>query len=507
MVKTEEMEISQCVGEDKLQEELLALANEGKYEEYLEKVREGGEEVSLMEAKERFIVTSLTCKKPHILLENIYPHLYPEEYEKEFSEEGLHLEAEGTDLLCTLMDRAVIFDDEVLMEWLVNHSAILEDSDEGLQYSSQVYLDYAIIENSLKCMKYLLSLDKDWNITPWIFFMWSLQNTGYPHLNSCIAELGAYFLPKEEGEQVSPHEYFRYPTDIPFEKLYDMALCSTNSYNNVIDEFIEFHACSPFMKHCIEYKLLGKKEIDLLIKRLEKNITSVLCGRELNEVRISFLNPRLTGNFELQDMSPLEYKFYPDFYQDSVLMLDSLLTHYPKIIQRQRVRSLVAALALVDDPYPSMLERVQNFRGKHLVIANYDLPWFEDGVLKNANYISHTLFYNWERRMPKGMKPGIAHSKPIICPIFDEVEIDLFLWLQYCDVVGNPPKSKVSEIGMELLKFPCDSPLFVGALQENGILHREKKNYMKVISERRHEFRSHYLLSISLLKEEKTYEL
>lgn len=479
-----------------LRKELLQLANEEKYEEFAEKILEEGPlGNSLNEKRERFLITALVCRNATKLLEEMIPKLF------EMDEVGTEINIDSNvyfgdeSLLHGVTDHAMFNDDGILFRWLIEHATY---SKKELQHC----LNCVVVEQSFQCIEYLLSLDMEWELSPCIFFLWSQQNMGNPHLDNCVRLLRDYFLP---DEMKSTTNIFVYPQDIPFNYLYNISEYHTHSSENFAIQTMNFHTSSPFMKHCVQQDLLSKKEIDQLLQNLELSIYQELHGFH-SSLTLSIISPRLLGNI-LGEIAPLEFTYNPLQYYDAVNMLDLLLDHHPNLIQRKAVRCLVATLALLDHPTSSMVERVKKMTGKHLVITNINLPWFEENGQISSFFLSHYLYENWEKVMPRKMKPAIFHNVTVICPIFDEPMFDVGLFLQHCDVVGKPPKDELSELATSLIQLPYDHPTFLHALGSDGIFNIEKEKYLKFLADNKHEFRSHYLVSISMLKGEKSYAL
>lgn len=507
----EENVLDSAFFEKELRAELLELANEEDYEAYVRRISADRffEEDSAhdMVLRERFLATAIQCRYPQNFLEQVALDIYGEEEIQQgadcFTNPMIYNEA----LLDQMMDMAIMKNDAVFLQWLNEHSFHLGDD-------SQYYFDCAVLQKATSCLKYLLTLDFSWEFSASVAFLLAQNGMGDDSVNDCVALLAEHFLFDENAvfkhspfdqkpKRVSFEKDVTFASNIPFSILYGLEKFYTGDTKNFRENCFKFYHLSPFMKHCIQYNLLEKTEIDSLIALLERNIYYYLKG-----VRFSPREITLTlDNRGDETWTKLKFHFPVDPFEKGVEMLDFLLNQNPKLIQRKGVRALVAVLALLDEPHPSMVARVQKMTGKHLVITDYSLPWFTGQEARRETLIGDCLFRNWEKVIPNKLKPAITHSQAVICDIFNEPLVSVTDLLTHCEVLGNPPKNRLSELGESLLQLPCDHPIFLKALEPEGILYKEKEHYLDKLNEDKYKYHSHYLLTISLFKEEKSYAL
>lgn len=476
--------------EQMFREELLQLANEGRYEAYLGKLYEDKtDDENGIAYQARFLHTVLHCENPVQVLEHLSHYVYDENaahaitynkyipliYDEVFLSRAIHL--------------AIDTDNVSLLKWIVSHCLFQERN-------CQILLDRAVLRLSQKSIEYLLTLDETLTITPPIFFVMVQKNTGNPLLDQCVSLLAQHFLKNPSGEE-APYPWLQ------IEMLWEMADYTLESLPTFRAYCLEFLLLTPFMKFALQENLMSKDTRNDMIQILQSNIFNLMKNCNSFRKNISIVIPKGEEN----QATPLEFTIAPHIYQDSVDLLEVLLTKYPRTKQRKAIRCLVAALALLDDPAPTMVERVKNMKGTHLEITQLELPWFEKQENQNESLISQNLFKNWEKVMPKQLKLAITYDTEIHCPVFGDHFVDLELWLPHVDVLGKPPEYTLSQIAQELLTYPCDHPLFLQALAPEGLLFQEKKNLLTQLHQNQFEHRGHYLVTLSLLKEEKSYAL
>lgn len=477
-----------------IKQDLIDLANEGNYEEFAKKMQDDSLCTNFHKEKQAFFENTLRfCKNPLVLVDKIVHLIDPQ-----FAKESFHFTDTSTFLLLPLVDGAMCIDNAELLQWLVEHSCFLE---ENYQY----YLDCVVMEQSYHCIKYLLTLDYKWKITPEIYFLWSQKNLDTPHLDACVDLLVEYFLPQKQKKSQS----LDYPK-VAFKKLLAMKKYSPSTHRkgSFAEYLMDYYATTPFMAHCITHDLLSEKQLFTLVSALEVAVEKKLCAIFTVEKVLKVYNPRLMESDFFKELSTFSFTHYQG-NPDEILNL--LFIHHPSLIELDSVRGMVTALALVDDPSEVMVEQVKHLTGEQFEITNYEFPWVYQSIVQNTSLVSEYLCKNWEKVMPKGMKPVISyeniHTDPFF-EIFELLELDnLVAWLDHCQVVGEPPPFELSSLGCKLLELPCDHPTFLKALEPDGVLYQEKKHYLDKLREEKSKYFPHYLLSLTLFKEEKSYEL
>lgn len=497
VVEMEQQEAVEFYTEFNYGEKLLELANLEKYEEYLEAVFMDNpfwsKDCSFQEQViSRFLSTVSSCEEPLLVLENLAHEIFAEVGEDPFPEMSEEAVIQDQDFLSTMAKLAIDQDNIPLLDWLVYHST---------GFDPVPYLDRAVLRQSLESVDYVLSHCPQMKVSPAMLFIWGQNHTGNPQIDNCVAIMANYFFP-EEMERVN-EDGFPYPM-VPFEDLFLLEQSSPEQSQIFRGICLEVFLPTPYMQHCIRHDLLSKENRNILIQNTEKTIDYLFRHNSYYRNEISHAI-EVVGSDEKTIL--LNFKIHPDIYQESVNLFEVLLKKFPKTAQRKKVRCLLAALALVDHPAPEIVERVGKFKGTHLEITQLPFPWFGKVNHQNEEVVSDNLFKNWEKVMPKHMKPAINYSTEIRCPIFDDMYVDLELWLTHCDVLGHPPGYKLSQVACEILHFPCNHPLFLNALEPDGILWKEKTEILEFLNKNQDQYHGHYLVSLSLLKEEKSYAL
>lgn len=354
------------------------------------------------------------------------------------------------------------------------------------------------------CMERLFALEYDWILSPCIYYGWVTQNLGVPKADSCARQIAMHFLPKEVKDALRPEDPTPYPMHNPKSMFAELAFFGTSK--EFFLDYIAFFLSTPVMNHWIKNDLLEKFELNQLPEILEKGFHEAVVtmgggmrGEENGGKTLGF-------SWYVEDIGFNtyydSYAFKQTFphYENLANVMECVLETYPDMIKKESVRSVVASMALVDRPTEAMLKRAANFTGKRLIIKDLLLPWFDWSPCQDRQLVEGDLFSRWEERMPKKLKPAFKHND-------FSISLDVESWLEKCEVVGAPKGDSVTTLALSLIMLPCDSPCFLEALQEGGILHQQREKYWEWINVRKSDHRGHYLASITHLKESKTYEL
>lgn len=475
-------------------EELLELANQGDFDSYLEKLYDNNLvkefDIDIQDiAETRFLHTINHCENPVLLLDTLYCRVCEKSKENTLTKKRKKLILFQEGFLTTLVNTAIDADSVPVLDWVVVSCCVNESN-------YQAFLERATLLLSLDSIEYLLALDVPFMVTPPILFVWVQRNTGNAHLDRCVSILAGRFLSGPFTEETE-----LYPC-LPLETLWAMDDYSFHTGETFREHCLEYLLLTPYMRYALEEGLISKETRNEMIKLLENNCFALL--KNINFFRSSL--PLIVIHGREGKPAQLDFNLVHDIYYDPVDLLDVLLTTHPRTMQRKSIRCLVTALALVDDPDPTMVERVKNIKGTHIEITRPDLPWFGKQEAQNEDLSSQCLFQNWEKVMPKQLKPAITYGTEI-CSAFGDRYVDLELWLPHVDVLGHPPTDTLSQIGQELLTYPCDHPLFLKSLEHDGFLWKEKKNLLKILHQKQYEQRGHFLVALSLMKEEKSYAL
>lgn len=362
-------------------------------------------------------------------------------------------------------------------------------------------LAIAISYLASECLEHVLSLRDHWVMTPILYYGWVTMNLGVPKADICAKRIAMHLLPKEVKDQLRPEDPTPYPMDSPKEMFEQLASeQSVNSFQNCMNFFL----CTPTMKHWLENDLLEKKELDKIPTLLQVRFCDILLAKQPRNIQDGGRKLYFTWALKADPFANFEtsYKFeQPYTYTDQLSdFTECLLSRHPHMEKRDKVRSLVASLALLDRPTEGMAKRGKELKGKRLILRMLELPWAEMMEDQEEDLVSGTLLDNWEERMPAKLVPVFKHDD-FISGYSAEA------WLDKCDVVGEHKGEKLSHLGEALLQLPSDSSYFLEALQEGGIIYQQRKQYWAWINERKSIYRDHYLASITHLKEYKTYEL
>lgn len=480
-----------------LNKALLNLVREGNYKELSKLIQEGNPKLQFIPRLKNLInSTEPKCSLPPFLSELE-------------TADSFFFNKETTPILDYLVDYSMCEDNAELLQWLVGHSNLLEKN-------HQYYLDCVVLEQSYNCIKFLLSLDIKWELSPPVYFLWSQKNFCLPLLDGCVEVLEEYFLPKQtkknkkNKQETTAESSLTYPK-LPFKKLLKLKKYDTSSQppKDFIEILMNYYACTPFMRHCIVHELLTKSQIEHLVNSLEKAVYETM--RELFTImpELTLYAPRLLATGMFQELAPLTFTHFQD---SPAKTLDVLLTHHPELIEQKSVRCMVTILALTEEPMEAMVERAKNLTGEQLEITYQNLPWFYPLFQQNTCAVPEFLYTNWEKVMPKQIKPVISYSNLSFDELFQiydmlDTEEHLVAWLEHCEVVGDIPTDELSALGCQLLELPCDHPTFLKSLQPGGVLFQEKKLYLEKLFKEKDNYYAHYLLSLALCKEEKSYEL
>lgn len=385
-----------------------------------------------------------------------------------------------------LVEKALETDDVEKITWLMPQFEC-----DTAKY--QDLLDIAVHLKALDSLRFLLSLPKDCHLSPTLALLWASQNTGDPMLDACIRAVAPYVLPPDLQSDIT-EGYIPYHADISFEF---MVQHDTSHKKQHQREYLEFFSCTPFMSQLIENGRLTDKEASQVIQHLDRTCATILnqdnCLDSPKKPYVHYLMAQTifpkTATLILPAVT----------LSDIINVLDKILRYYPSMLNKQKTRCLLTVLALVKQPNPLILEWVSRLKGKNLCICNFDYPWFEDANGFPSHFVSGCLFAHWESRMPKKLKPVISHSGfPVVT--------DVVRWLSVCTVAGKPPVYHLSNLALSLLELDYDDPVFLGEHAPGGIFHQEKNKYLLYLVHNSQQFRSHYLVAISMLQEETNYD-
>lgn len=352
-------------------------------------------------------------------------------------------------------------------------------------------MEVSLLYSSLDCIEYLLPLKEKWELTPMIGFVWALKDCANPLLDACIKKISPYFNPDSDSA---------YPASLNFSSaswqkdVSDSDSCVQFLGTGRVDcsplQRMAYFALTPFMTHCLEEDKLNKQEAKLLVTAMIYHAQSLM-----KNAKPSF-QPEFTIIHGILDNAPEIYQNDQRLNENFLLLLEKF-PHF--LTKNEEARCLLTALALTQDPHPEILALAENLTGTQLVITNYEFPWF--GYYCAFGDLENQLFSRWEERMPAKLKPVIKYK---------DFQGDMFTvtdWLERCEVVGKPPKNKLSSLAQLLIEFPSDSPYFIEQLKPNGILSRERKLVFQRLFANKREYRSHYLMALAVLQEENKYEL
>lgn len=384
--------------------------------------------------------------------------------------------------------RSITMDDVEKVDWFFQQSLETDPGYENL-------LELAISEKSLNAVNYLLSQRSDWVLRPAIALFWACQNMGDPAMDACIKAVSQQMLP-QGIQQEDSNEAVPYHPDVNLDLI---GLNQAGSLRLSKQRFLNFLAFTPYVEHLLDTGALTQREaLDLTI--YSTNLcASLLRGEPL---LFNFYHPTPTIAYSTKRAEPYfrQLTLPPVTLENIIQLVDKLLQTFPTLLKKQQMRGMVAALNLTQNPHPTMVEWAKAMPGKNVVIGSVDYPWINSCRGNPSPYVSDCLLVHWKERMPKNLIPSISHAR------FPETErVDL--WLQYCTVTGNPPKNSISNLAKSLLALDFDSPLFLEAHKPGGIFHKEHDHYLEYLRVTRSKHSHHYLLAISHLQEEKSYEL
>lgn len=351
-------------------------------------------------------------------------------------------------------------------------------------------LDDALKLSAVDCVKWLLTLKKEWVMTTDIAVHWACHNSGNPALNACIHEIAMTMLPESMKNPLAP------PNSLPYHPQLTIEYLKSNIYGTK-SEIIEFLAMTPFMVHAVSSNMLTSRDLNSLVLELER-YTLDYMGSDIPY-------PYHEGD-ELRDYSNdfgifSRYNFLKPHgsFQQVISLILLLVEKHPSLLKQKATRSLITVLALCHKPDPNILELAKNLSGKQLIINNVNFPWFHWQY--STPLVEDCLFAHWEERMPANLRPFLPYGQ---CPNLGD---DVVKWLDHCQLSGSPSQAELSGLAKSFLSLPCDHISYLDAHKEGGILETEKKQYIDYLRREKAHFRSHYLISISLLKEEKDYGL
>lgn len=364
-------------------------------------------------------------------------------------------------------------------------------------------LELSVAFLALDCMDFLFSLEHDWSLTPAIYYGWVTQNLGVPKGDACARRIAMHFLSKEGKNKLRPEDATPYPMNRPVEILKGMS--DGMSDQSFFADYMSFFLCTPLMKHWIEHDLVETRELNKIPQILQNHVHHLLLAdyrlllEENNQPKLHFYWSAGEGAFNTIYDS---YHFLQPVstYEQLANITECLVEHHPNMLKRDKVRAVIASMALVDRPTEAMLKRAEKLTGKRLIIQDFHLPWVEKGPFQTEELIQNDFLDHWEERMPKKLKLAFKHNDYLS-------GISVVPWLEHCEVVGEPKGDRLSALAEAVAGLPCDSPCFLEALKEGGIIYQQREKYWEWINERKNHLRSHYLASIIHLKERKIYEL
>lgn len=355
------------------------------------------------------------------------------------------------------------------------------------------FVHYAASHLALDCLRHLFSLDHSYKLTPELYYSWALFGLGALNedekVDECARIIAEKFTQEEGGEPTPyPHSVPVYLRDMDYFQLF------------LGTPFLEYH-----LHHDILHELLWLPCLEHLSLAFYRELRpgghiphdgcKEVSGASHDTISCS---PWL---HHCCCVSPLYPSKLPHIhYQEIAHFLNALLDKFPHFIKRQKARSLLVALALVDDPCPTILARAQALTGKQLVLDDLDFPWFEPMEGQNTSLLQHSFYCHWTERLPSRLSPVFRYSA-------FEARHALEGLLTHSRPIGTPPKHYLSTLGEAIFELPEDHPLFDAALAEGGLLHKELNNFLIWLDYKRSTHRSRYLKAISTLEGGNDYEL
>lgn len=382
----------------------------------------------------------------------------------------------------------VEIDDWDSFQTLFDHFELPESSYQGFAH-------YAASQLSLGCLRSLFALDISYKLTPELYYHWVIQGLGNPRVDECARIIASQFT------EWDPEEPTPFPLNDPVE------ICH---YGSCPMDCLKALLCTPYMEHCLKQDFFYDFHMVAFLELLSVHFyRAVKPGLYISPsgFEATGVLPYNTLHYgaTLKDTTYLHFNFFPmeledPTYEQITHLTNLILDKFPHLVKRVVTRSLLVSLALVDEPCPRILERVQKLTGKQLAITDLDLPWFEFHEGQNTSLVKDTLYANWKERIPPKLYPVIRYSnfklrhKPVG-------------FLAHCTLLGSPNKVHLSDLGAAIFDLPLNHPLFESSLEEGGVLHRERTNFLLWLERRRTSHRGHYLKAISILQGGNDYEL
>lgn len=404
------------------------------------------------------------------------------------------------DLLAQLEEKITDFADfelQLIYQGIVkgDHAEILEQICQA-RADTQLWLPFllaeAVYHSAISCVQYLLPLSQQWKLTPFLALCWASQETGSPGFDACISQIASVMLPVADKNSVDHSQTSPYASQMTLDFLFRLPGKNDNFYQKACISYLTF---TPFLFHCIATAQLAGKHYDTVLDSLQEAVEKLLLER----------SDSYTPSLDCLEPSA----FFTRSLRLSGVTLDkvseiflALMEAVPALKSKQICRCLIAVFALLKKPKPEFLALAQALTEKTLVITCCNLPWFPSDHRLVKSVIGTNLMARWKERLPAGLEPGVSLSKFPQYYNWDPSE-----WLDGCKIVGPAPKHHLSAFSSALIQMPYDHPLFLRELGKGGVLYKERTLLVARLEQEKKDYRSHFMMVISTLKEDKTYEL